>query len=84
MNKQTIKCAVFALNSNGEPDVFYVNVTGPEECIDNGDHYDAAKDAAALHGFDPVMACDENDPAWAQLALAGLERPDESVTLSAA
>ena len=70
-----IKCAVFALNAGGEPDLFFCQVNCSEDQYRNGEHYSRAKYLAEENGYDPFLACDENDPAgdvlqlidWAQL-----------------
>jgi len=51
---------VAATNSNGEPDFFFVKVDGTEEQIEHGWHYDAAKDEASEHGYEPYLVYDEN------------------------
>lgn len=58
-----IKCAVFSLNSNGEPDIFFCKIKCSQEDYDNGIHYKRAKELAEENGYDAVLACDENDPA---------------------
>jgi hypothetical protein len=68
--RKTIQCAVFGTNSNGETDIFFCKVNADEEQIENGDHYDAAKDTACNYGYEPYLACDENDPAGAVMQLA--------------
>jgi len=57
-----VRCICAALNSNGEPDLFFVKVDCPEYCIDSGAHYTAAADAAGENGYDPMLTFDENDP----------------------
>jgi hypothetical protein len=79
--KHTIKCAVFGINSNGETDIFFCKVEAEEEQIENGDHYDAAKDEAATCGYDPVIACDENDPAGAVMQLMNWDSVTETVKI---
>lgn len=58
-----IKCIVAGINSNGEPDFFFVKVGGTAEQIEEGQHYDTAKDEAAEQGYEPALVFDENDPA---------------------
>lgn len=63
----TIRVAVFASNANGEPDVFFTSITCGQDEIDDGSHYDIAKEVAESHGYAPSLAMDENDPGWAML-----------------
>jgi hypothetical protein len=58
-----VKCAVFGLNSNGEPDIFFCKIKCTEEQYNKGEHYDKAKEVAEENCYDPILACDENDPA---------------------
>lgn len=59
-----IKCIVSTLNSNGEPDLFFVKVEGTEEqIIENAEHLNAAKDEAAEQGHEPYLVYDEKDSA---------------------
>lgn len=64
-----IKCAVFGLNADGEPDIYYCKIKCTEDQYNCGDHYDAAKDAAEDAGYDALLAADENDPAGAVMQL---------------
>jgi hypothetical protein len=67
---KTIRCIVACINSNGEPDLFFVKVKGTEEQINNGEHYTTAKEAADAEGYDPVLTYDEECAAGrAMLAL---------------
>lgn len=63
MSKRNIRCIVASVNSNGEPDLYFVKVFATEKQISNGEHYDAAKASANRHGYDPVLAYDEDGPA---------------------
>lgn len=67
MEKRIVKMAVAALNSNGEPDLFFCWVTCTEQQRDSGEHYDAAKTAASAEGYKPALAYDEDDPPGAGL-----------------
>ncbi len=60
---KTTKCAVFSLNSNGEPDIFFCKIRCSKEQYDQGEHYERAKEAAQENCYEPLLACDENDPA---------------------
>lgn len=42
-----IRCAVASVNADGEPNFYFVKVACTQYEIDNGEHYDAAKAAAA-------------------------------------
>lgn len=61
MNKQIIKCVIACINSNGEPDFFFVKVNGTEDQINDGYHYDAAKKYCDDEGYVSHLAYDEND-----------------------
>lgn len=63
------KVIVLAINSNGAPEFFQVT---PAECtqaqVDNGEHYDMAKENAGFNGYEePMIAFDATDPAAQQL-----------------
>lgn len=62
-----IKMGVIGRNAGGEPDVLVIEVDCSDADYANGDHYDVAMSQAGANGFVPVMAFDENDPAWARL-----------------
>lgn len=55
-------CIVSCLNSNGEPDFFFVKVQCTQEQYDNGYHYEAAKDFAEDEGYEAYLVYDQNDP----------------------
>lgn len=56
------KCVVACTNANGESDFFFCIVEGSQEQIDNGDHYDTAKDYAVESGYEGEMVVfDEDD-----------------------
>jgi hypothetical protein len=63
-----IKCLVAVRNAGGTPDVYPVIVTCNQEGYDDGQHYDAAVEAASEAGYDATgstLVYDENDgPAW--------------------
>lgn len=61
--KKTTKCAVASVNSNGEPDFYFVMVRGTEDQFDNGLHIKLAADAARDNGYDPVLVYDDAGPA---------------------
>jgi len=58
-----IKCIVAAMNSNGEPDLYFCIVKCNEEQYDCGDHYDRAKEQCKEDGYEPYIAYDETDTA---------------------
>lgn len=68
--RKTIQCAAFGTNANGDTDIFFCKVNAEEEQIENGYHYDAIKDKACEYGYEPYLACDEDDPAGAVMQLA--------------
>jgi hypothetical protein len=46
-------------NSEGEPDFFFVKVTGEQAQVDHGDFYGAAKEAAEEQDYEgPMVAFD--------------------------
>jgi hypothetical protein len=60
----TIRCIVAGINSNGEPDLFFVKVSANEPDIHLGLHCDAALYEACQQGYEnPMVAFDENDSA---------------------
>jgi hypothetical protein len=64
-----VKCAVFGINGNGEPDIFYCKIKCSKEQYDHGKHYMKAKELSEEHSYEPYLACDENDPAGAVMQL---------------
>ena len=59
-----VKCIVAGTNANGAPDLFFVQVRCSESQYENGDHYEAARNAALSHGYEaPLVAFDQNDEA---------------------
>lgn len=68
-----IKVAVLAHNANGEPQFFVYNLNVSQPDIDEGFHYDSAKEAAEHAGFSgPMIAFAEGDPAWKQLLVGAI------------
>ena len=67
MKNKIINCAVGCINSNGEPDMFFVRVNCTQSQIVMGKHYFAARDRAEKCGFEPVMVFDENDPGYSYI-----------------
>jgi len=59
-----IRCVVAAINSNGDPDFYFVKVKATEEQINNGDHYDAARESAEDEGYEALLTYDQNDYGW--------------------
>jgi len=67
-----IRVAALCINSMGEPEFYWTLVNVTQEDYDNGEHYDACRDAAENEGYDVKRVFDQNDPAAKQLAaLAG-------------
>ena len=56
-----LKCVVAGTNSNGSPDFYPVIVECTDDDIEHGRHYDAAKDDAAEHGYEPYLVYDEKE-----------------------
>jgi hypothetical protein len=62
-----INCVVACLNASGTPDFCPVRVKCQQEQYDNGDHYDAAREAASRLSYETgeCIVFDENDgPRW--------------------
>lgn len=65
-----IRCIVACVNSNGEPDLYFVKVKATLDQYENGFHYQTARAAAEDEGYEAVLAYDENDSAgFAMLSL---------------
>lgn len=63
-----MKMIVLGRNAQGEPEFHSCDVEAGQEAIDNGDHYNLAKENAEYNGFEGTfMAFDENDVAAKQL-----------------
>lgn len=58
-----IRCIVAAINSNGEPDLYFCKVGGTQEQYHEGLHYDTAMEAARNEGYEPKLVYDEYDNA---------------------
>lgn len=56
-----IKCTVVCVNSNCEPDLYFVEMECSNEDIQYGVHYSKAKEAAEEAGFEPYLVFDEWD-----------------------
>ena len=57
-----IKCIVAATTAGDERDLFFCKVECTQDEYYNGDHYEAAKEAAENEGYDPSLVFDEQDP----------------------
>jgi hypothetical protein len=53
-----IKCIVACQDK----DLFFVKVDCTQDEYDNGQHYEAAEEAAVNEGLEPAIVFDENDP----------------------
>lgn len=63
-----VKVAVVCVNANGEPDIHTCSPEVTEEQIDNGHHYDLAKQNAVFNGYrEPMIAFDLKDDAAQKL-----------------
>ena len=62
-----IKCIVSAINSNGEPDLYFTVIECSQVQYDSGEHYDAAIGQCNEDGYDAYLAYDENDAAGKML-----------------
>lgn len=63
-NSKPIKCVVSAINSNGEPDFYFVIVMATEKDIEEGNHYEKAKTSAENEGYEPFIVYDQFDSAF--------------------
>jgi hypothetical protein len=80
MKTISIKCAVAATNSGGEPDFYFAKVECTPTAYNEGQHYDAIKSRAVDEGYEgPMVAFDELD--WAGKALMGLFAWDSADTV---
>lgn len=78
---RTIKVCVGCSITVAGPDLYFVKVECTQEQIDNGDHYDIARNWAQAN-FDvggPYWVCDEDDPAKSVMRLADW---DSAVSIS--
>lgn len=65
--KKFVKVVVLCTNSNGSPEFHTCAIECSQEDVDNGSHYDRAKENASWNGFqEPMMAFDANDEAAKQ------------------
>jgi hypothetical protein len=67
MSKSTesIEVAVVGENANGAPEIMFYTISCGAEAISNGEHYDLARAQALANGYEPKVAFDSTDPAWA-------------------
>lgn len=62
------KVIVLCINSEGAPEFHTCTPAVTQEQLEQGLHYELAKENAADNGYEePMMAFDENDPAARQL-----------------
>lgn len=62
------KVIVLCINSEGAPEFHTCTPAVTQEQMEQGRHYELAKENAADNGYEePMMAFDENDPAAKQL-----------------
>lgn len=62
MKPKRIRCLVACNNSNGGPELVPITVFSTEAQIENGNHYDEAKDQALALGYDnPCWVTDEEN-----------------------
>lgn len=64
MEKKIVRCIVAGINSNGEPDLFFVKISTNGEIEARHHHYDAAREYAEDEGYsEPFVCFDEFDRA---------------------
>lgn len=62
------KVIVLCTNSNGSPEFYTCTPEVTDEQLENGDHYDLAKESAENNGYEaPMIAFDAADEAAKQL-----------------
>jgi hypothetical protein len=61
--KNQYKCIVACVNSNGEPDLYFIVIECKENQYENGEHYRAAKAQCEEDGYEAYLAYDEKDSA---------------------
>ncbi|KVP16902.1 hypothetical protein [Burkholderia ubonensis] len=63
-----VKVAVLCTNSNGEPEFHTCTPEVTQAQVDDGEHYELAKENAAENGYEgPMIAFNANDVAARQL-----------------
>jgi len=68
MKTRTIRCIIACTNSNGEPELAHTTVNCTEEEIENGEHYDVAKEQVEDQGYEnPCWATDEDNSVTSHL-----------------
>ena len=62
--KLKMKIVVAATNANGDSDLYFFILDDiPEDCYDNGDHFDAAIEQAENEGYEhPMVVFDDGMP----------------------
>jgi hypothetical protein len=63
MKRSIQKMVVAAVNASGEPDLFFCKISCTPEEVDDGKHYDMAKQLAIEEGYEPKLAYDTQDMA---------------------
>lgn len=88
MSGKKVIVFVGAYDASGAPDILPLAVECSAQDVENGNHYELAKNLAAEHGYEPQFAFDENDPAGRRLAKAAtiplgwaIERSDKDEIL---
>jgi hypothetical protein len=66
-----IQVCVVCENASGETELVFQGVSTTQDQYDEGEHKDTAKTVAEAKGFEPIVAFDEREPAWAAMNLAG-------------
>ena len=67
--EKIVTCRVAVVGHTGEgPDIEFYWVTCRQEQYDNGDHYEAVKEATKLEGTHQLF--DDKDPAWRYIRIA--------------
>lgn len=63
-----IRLGVMVRDASGAPDFYFCSLVASNAEISNGEHYSRAMDLARDRGYEPIVAFDENDPAWAAVS----------------
>ena len=72
----TKKVAVVCSNASGDRDIYQSIVHGPQECFDEGEHYDAVKEQARDEGYGGPWAPFDEDDRAGQLIFAFMDWTD--------
>lgn len=64
----SIRLGVMVRDASGAPDFYFCSLVASPAEISDGEHYSRAMDLARERHYEPIVAFDENDPAWAAVS----------------